>query len=163
MSSFLVPLCRFCQSVGFLPFRLVTDAESGQLKSFSRSWRYAITWWCVVLAILNALSHFLFFTISFQNYFNIHLSVWFRIIILAISLVYFFDFITSRYWLVFHYSPLCNAVRLMRKIEMALAEENVQNTQNTLKYRMALGLIGLMIWVPYNFLNHKQALPIIFF
>ena len=43
---------RFCQIVGFFPFRMETDQQSGKLKRFTFSYRHPVTWWFIVIQSL---------------------------------------------------------------------------------------------------------------
>ena len=48
----LRPFVRFCQIVGFFPFRMETDLQSGKLKRFTFSFRHPVTWWYMMILIL---------------------------------------------------------------------------------------------------------------
>ena len=49
----LRPLVRFCQIVGFFPFRMEMDLQSGKLKKFTFSYRHPVTWWFIVIQIFG--------------------------------------------------------------------------------------------------------------
>ena len=58
----LRPFVWFCQIVGFFPFRMETDLQSGKLKRFTFSFCHPVTWWYIMIQSLCWINlAFLFF------------------------------------------------------------------------------------------------------
>lgn len=52
----LRPFLRICQFVGMIPFRLEIDPETDEFLRFSFSFKYPITWWYILLTVLDLCS-----------------------------------------------------------------------------------------------------------
>ena len=154
---------RFCQFVGFLPFRIVFDFKTGQIKGFSRSWRYSITWWSILMAVINYSTHFLILIgvrdVSPLNKIPAIVQTT-MMIVLAFCFVVF---TSARFWLTFRFSTLNKALRHMREAENALNGEYFK-LKSTLNLRIVTGSIAMFIWVsvsnPFKLFFYFLTLPL---
>ena len=141
----LRPFFRFCQLVGFLPFRMEIDKRTRRFQQFSFSWRNPITWWCVALSLIQLI--LCYFTLSptlgdpelikLPTIINISLSI--------SGIIYFLVELSSRYWLAARFSALRNAIQLMRQVEQNLEEH--PDCKCTIKRRMIVGLVSTFLFV----------------
>ena len=137
---------RFCQLAGFLPFRIVIDSRTGLFTKFSHSWRYSVTWWSVLMAIINYLSHFPLLIVLYEQVSLNSSPAIVHATQMTVGGFSFLVFTSSRFWLTFHLSTLNKAIRHMQKAEIALSDVKFK-LNTTLDLRVAAGSVGILIWV----------------
>ena len=141
--NFFVGLSQF---VGFLPFRIVIDSRNGQTKGISRSWRYSITWWSILMAIINYSTHFLVVDALHKITPKTSSSTLVQTTLTSVFGFCFLVFTSSRFWLAFRFSSLNQAFHHMRKVELALSDER-REFRKALNLRVLTGSILMFLWV----------------
>ncbi len=139
------PFFRFCQCVGFFPFRMEINRRTRRFQQFSFSWRFPITWWFVELALLHLIVYyFVYTTILASSEVNALPLIIYGALTTA-GAIYILVLLTSRYWVTFRLSALCRAIELVHQIEKHLKEH--PDCKCTIKRRIAVGLICSVFWV----------------
>ncbi len=136
---------RFCQAVGFFPFRMEIDKQSKQFKEFTFSWRYPITWWFSALTLIQLITSY--FTISpvlqdqelnkLPSTLNVSMSI--------SGVIFFLVVLSSRFWITLRFYTLQNALRWMQQVEQNIEEH--PDCRCTIKIRTIVGFICIFLWV----------------
>ena len=139
------PFVRFCQFVGFFPFRMEIDRRTEKFRQFSFSWRYPITWWFVELALIHVVSYFLIYTNILKSSEADKLPLIIYASLTTSGAIYFCVLLSARYWITFRLSSLRRVIELVRQIEIRLREH--PDCNSTMKRRIIVGLTCTFFWV----------------
>ena len=144
----LSPFISICQFCGMLPFSMEYDPTTKAFARFSFSFRNFITWWFMLIFILQLAAPFALVNISghLLQELSSDLSVPTMVTIVAgvTSVCFFAQFAISR-WITFrHYGRLRNAVEAVQAVERILKSLSVIVCNNSVTKRVVIGIILLL-------------------
>lgn len=141
------PFFRYCQLIGFFPFRMEFEKTTKRFKNFSFSWSYPITWWFIVFTLVNYVSYYVSTTQLFKSsHFN-NLPFLVYVTLMTVMVIYVAIVMLSRFVITSRFSHLYKAIEFMRLAEFTLTKDEHPNCKNTINKRMTIGLIINFIWV----------------
>lgn len=138
---------RLCQFLGFLPFRMNIDDETGKFQGFSYSWKYPITWWYIVTSIASIVFFVFLLEVLFKSSDIDDLPFIIKITTKTDIVLNFVLIISTRYWLIFKHRALANAIEFMKKIETNLERDSYPNCKNGIKFRTVFGATSCCLGV----------------
>lgn len=148
----LLPFFRFCQLVGFFPFRMEFEESNNnrQLTHFSFSWSYPITWWFVVIALVNYITYLLLLSVLIKTPELLSLPPVVNVTVMTVIFLYFLLLLSARYWITIRFSTFRKAIEFMRLAEHNLANSFSRYEKNSIKLRTYIGIVGTLLWVCYT-------------
>ena len=166
----LRPFLRVCQFVGMIPFRLEIDPETNEFLRFSFSFKYPITWWYILLTVLDLCSFCISAICSrsakiFIEHGNAAftssspLLVVISVLMLFTLLVNLFMGMGSRL-IPLRHSMLMEILQHIGKVDDSLRIYNQRNDFIVpgIKIRVNLGIILSLLWVSIDFITVKKKL-----
>ncbi len=147
------PFFRLCQCVGFFPFRIDIDQQTGKFQQFSFSWRNPVAWWYVALFLSQFFVFFmLLMTVLQETETNPHSGIELPLTIsmsLGLShIIYCLLIFSARLWVTFCFTTLRQAIQQMQIVEQLLGEHpHAHCCRCTVRIRIFIGIIFIFLWV----------------
>jgi len=147
----LVPLIRFGQLLGVVPYSIETDSLVRKCKRVTFSCRHPVVWWCILVLILQILGPFLQLIIYPSSDVQDDLKKYklSSSIILMIVFIFHFNIIAMVFVaraITFRYSKWRSATHFLNNQTVRALEEleKLPNCQNTIKRRTLIGISFLL-------------------
>lgn len=139
------PFFRFCQAVGFFPFRMEIDKRTRKFQELSFSWRYPITWWFSALTLIQLFTSYFTMSPVLKDQELNKLPTTIHVSVSTSGVIYFLVVLSSRFWITLRFPTLRNALRRMQQVEQSIEEH--PDCRCTIKRRMIVGFICIFLWV----------------
>ena len=144
------PFFRFCQFVGFFPFRMEINRRTGKFNQFSFSWRNSVTLWYLTLTF----SQFITFgtmlntTLLHSTLQSTKLPITVTMSLVVSAIFYSLLILSARFWMTVYFTALRQAIQQMQRVEQSLREyQSIPDCRCTVKIRIFFGLILSLVWV----------------
>ena len=144
------PFFRFCQFVGFFPFRMEINRQTGKFQQFSFSWRNSVTLWYLTLTFSQFIAFGTMLSTALPNTTlkSINLPITVTMSVAGSALIYCLLILSARFWITVYFTALRQAIQQMQIVEQSLREQHpIPDCRCTIKIRIFIGLILSIVWV----------------
>ena len=142
------PFFRFCQFVGFFPFRMEIDKRTGKFHQFSFSWRNSVTWWYMTVALYPFIVFGISINVPQQSTLqSAKLPITVTMSVMGSGITYSLLLFSARFWMTLCFTALRRAIVQIHIVEQSLMEYPVPDCRCTIKMRIFVGLVLSIVWV----------------